>query len=163
MSPQAALSDRKVGSLRRTSATRSPWRTPACTSPVAVRAASVRNSSWGISRSPYLTIGPPMPVSSVCAMGCRAFHHTGVPRIDGMGVPRALAVVVAAALAGPAVGGGGGGPGGAAGLAGSAPAAAHVLHVGPGQRFARPCQAIAAAHAGDTIEIDARGTYRGDV
>jgi len=40
-----------------------------------------------------------------------------------------------------------------------------VLRVGPGDRFARPCQAIAAAHAGDTILIDARGSrsYRGDV
>jgi hypothetical protein len=44
-------------------------------------------------------------------------------------------------------------------------AGARVLHVGPGQRFARPCEAIAAAHAGDTIDIDARGNraYRGDV
>ncbi|HTU94734.1 MAG TPA: right-handed parallel beta-helix repeat-containing protein [Solirubrobacteraceae bacterium] len=64
-----------------------------------------------------------------------------------MSVPRLLALAVAAALAGPPA------------------AAAHVLHVGPGQRFARPCQAIAAARAGDTIEIDARGNrgYRGDV
>jgi hypothetical protein len=59
--------------------------------------------------------------------------------------PRALALAVAAAVAG-------------------APAAsASVLHVGPGQRYARPCQAIARAHAGDTIQIDARGRYRGDV
>ena len=52
---------------------------------------------------------------------------------------------------------------GLAGLPGTA--AARVLHVGPGQRFARPCQAIARARAGDTIEIDARGnrSYRGDV
>lgn len=44
-------------------------------------------------------------------------------------------------------------------------ASAHVLRVGPGQRYARPCQAIAAARAGDTILIDARGnrSYRGDV
>jgi hypothetical protein len=64
-----------------------------------------------------------------------------------MSVSRTLGVLVAAALVG-------------------APAAgAHVLHVGPGQRFGRPCQAIAAARAGDTIEIDARGnrSYRGDV
>jgi hypothetical protein len=64
-----------------------------------------------------------------------------------MTVPRTLGLVVAAALA-------------------AAPAAgAHILHVGRGQRFARPCQAIAAAHAGDTIEIDARANraYRGDV
>jgi hypothetical protein len=48
-------------------------------------------------------------------------------------------------------------------LAGAA--SARVLRVGPGQRFARPCQAIAASHAGDTIQIDARGnrSYRGDV
>jgi len=64
-----------------------------------------------------------------------------------MTLPRALSLVVAAALAG-------------APLAG-----ARVLHVGPGQRFARPCQAIAAARTGDSIEIDARGNraYRGDV
>ncbi|HEU4976005.1 MAG TPA: hypothetical protein VFT50_13005 [Baekduia sp.] len=55
----------------------------------------------------------------------------------------------------------------AAGLAllaaGSAQAA--VLHVGPGHRYARPCRAIAAAHSGDTVAIDARGngTYDGDV
>jgi hypothetical protein len=50
-------------------------------------------------------------------------------------------------------------------LAGPAPAAARMLHVGPGQRFARPCQAIAAARRGDTVLIDARGSrgYRGDV
>jgi Right handed beta helix region len=46
-----------------------------------------------------------------------------------------------------------------------AAAAARVLAVGPGQRFARPCQAIAAARPGDEIRIDARGnsSYRGDV
>jgi hypothetical protein len=35
--------------------------------------------------------------------------------------------------------------------------------VGPGRQFAKPCQAISRAHAGDTIQIDARGKYRGDV
>jgi hypothetical protein len=41
---------------------------------------------------------------------------------------------------------------------------ARVLHVGPGQRYHRPCQAIAAARPGDHIDIDARGNpYRGDV
>jgi Right handed beta helix region len=64
-----------------------------------------------------------------------------------MSVARVLAVVVATLLAGA--------PG----------AAARTLHVGPGQRFARPCQAIERARAGDTILIDARGSrgYRGDV
>jgi hypothetical protein len=40
-----------------------------------------------------------------------------------------------------------------------------VLSVGPGHPYAKPCQAIAAAQAGDTIEIDAagNGTYDGDV
>ena len=40
-----------------------------------------------------------------------------------------------------------------------------MLHVGPGQRYRRPCQAIAAARPGDQIWIDARGNraYRGDV
>lgn len=53
----------------------------------------------------------------------------------------------------------------AAAAAAAAPAAAHVLQVGPGQRFAKPCQAIAAARPGDTVAIDARGngTYDGDV
>jgi hypothetical protein len=46
-----------------------------------------------------------------------------------------------------------------------APAGARVLHVGAGQRYRRPCQAIAAARPGDQIWIDARGSraYRGDV
>jgi hypothetical protein len=53
----------------------------------------------------------------------------------------------------------------AAALAGAQGAAAATLHVGPGRRFAEPCQAIARARAGDTILIDARGNngYRGDV
>jgi hypothetical protein len=69
-----------------------------------------------------------------------------------MALPRALALVTAVVLAIAL-----------ADLPGTA--AARVLHVGPGQRFARPCQAIARAHAGDTIQIDARGnrSYRGDV
>jgi hypothetical protein len=69
-----------------------------------------------------------------------------------MGLPRALALVTAAVLAIEL-----------AGLPGTA--AARVLHVGPRQRFARPCQAIARARAGDTIQIDARAnrSYRGDV
>ena len=64
----------------------------------------------------------------------------------------ALALAVALALA-------------AAAAAAAAPAAqARTLHVGPGQRYAKPCQAIAAARPGDVIEIDARGNpYRGDV
>lgn len=45
-------------------------------------------------------------------------------------------------------------------LAGYASAA--VLHVGPGQQYDTPCLAIAAAAAGDTIQIDASGTYSGD-
>ena len=53
----------------------------------------------------------------------------------------------------------------AAGLATAPAAQARVLHVGPGQRYRKPCQAIAAARPGDEIEIDARGNraYRGDV
>jgi hypothetical protein len=40
-----------------------------------------------------------------------------------------------------------------------------ALVVGPGRRYTKPCQAIAAAKAGDTIQIDAagNGTYDGDV
>jgi len=57
----------------------------------------------------------------------------------------ALAVVLSAAAAGAA--------------------SARVLPVGPGQRFATPCQAIARARPGDSIQIDARGnrSYRGNV
>jgi len=42
-------------------------------------------------------------------------------------------------------------------------AAAATLHVGPGQAYAAPCAAIAAASDGDTIQIDAAGSYDGDV
>jgi hypothetical protein len=42
-------------------------------------------------------------------------------------------------------------------------AAANTLRVGPGQPYAAPCAAIAAAGAGDTILIDAAGAYDGDV
>lgn len=42
-------------------------------------------------------------------------------------------------------------------------AAANTLQVGPGQTYATPCAAIAAAGAGDTILIDAAGSYDGDV
>src|SRR5581483_8144978 len=44
-------------------------------------------------------------------------------------------------------------------------AAGAVLRVGPGQQFALPCAAIAAAKPGDTVEIDAagNGSYDGDV
>ena len=38
-----------------------------------------------------------------------------------------------------------------------------ILHVGPSQQYATPCRAIAAASAGDNIEIDASGSYKGDV
>ena len=40
---------------------------------------------------------------------------------------------------------------------------AKTLSVGPGTSYATPCRAFAAAVAGDVIEIDGRGTYRGDV
>lgn len=43
------------------------------------------------------------------------------------------------------------------------PASAAVLSVGPGKTYARPCQAFAAAKAGDTVEIAGNTTYRGDV
>ena len=44
-------------------------------------------------------------------------------------------------------------------------AGARILHVGPGQRYHRLCQAIAAARPGYQIWVDARGNrnYRGDV
>jgi hypothetical protein len=40
---------------------------------------------------------------------------------------------------------------------------AATLAVGPGKTYAAPCAAITAANDGDTIEIDAAGTYDGDV
>jgi hypothetical protein len=43
-------------------------------------------------------------------------------------------------------------------LAATAPAAAGTLSVGPGETYATPCAAIAAAQAGDTVEV-AAGTY----
>ena len=42
-------------------------------------------------------------------------------------------------------------------------ATADTLQVGPGQTYATPCAAIAAAADGDTILIDAAGHYDGDV
>jgi hypothetical protein len=67
----------------------------------------------------------------------------------GSGVPRSIALVLGAVIV----------------LLAPATAGARVLHVGPGQRYRRPCQAIAAARPGDRILIDARGNrfYRGDV
>ena len=40
---------------------------------------------------------------------------------------------------------------------------ANTLTVGPGKQFATPCAAIAAASAGDVIQIDSSGNYAGDV
>ncbi|WP_194711056.1 hypothetical protein [Noviherbaspirillum soli] len=45
----------------------------------------------------------------------------------------------------------------------SASASAATLQVGPGKTFSTPCRAFAAASDGDTIEIDAAGSYNGDV
>ena len=42
-------------------------------------------------------------------------------------------------------------------------ASAATLQVGPGKPYAAPCAAIAAAATGDRIEIDAAGSYSGDV
>ncbi len=42
-------------------------------------------------------------------------------------------------------------------------AVAATLEVGPGQPYATPCAAIAAAANGDTIRIDAAGNYNGNV
>jgi hypothetical protein len=44
----------------------------------------------------------------------------------------------------------------------SLPCFAATLQVGPGKTYAKPCLAIAAAAAGDTIEVDAAGNYAGD-
>lgn len=40
---------------------------------------------------------------------------------------------------------------------------AATLEVGPGKTYAKPCAAFAAAANGDTIDIDASGSYAGDV
>jgi hypothetical protein len=42
-------------------------------------------------------------------------------------------------------------------------AIAETLKVGPGQKFAKPSQAIAAGKDGDVIELDTKGKYEGDV
>jgi hypothetical protein len=44
-----------------------------------------------------------------------------------------------------------------------AAASAATLQVGPAKLFASPCAAILAAAPGDTVEIDTKGTYDGDV
>jgi len=50
-------------------------------------------------------------------------------------------------------------------IVGAGPALGATLQVGPGKTYAKPCQALAAAHDDDVIEIDAagNGTYDGDV
>ena len=40
---------------------------------------------------------------------------------------------------------------------------ASTLSVGPGKRFPMPCSALTTAADGDTVEIDAAGSYNGDV
>jgi hypothetical protein len=47
-------------------------------------------------------------------------------------------------------------------LSAPATASAAVLSVGPGQLYAKPCDAIAAASPGDIIQVDASGSYDGD-
>jgi MYXO-CTERM domain-containing protein len=54
------------------------------------------------------------------------------------------------------------GAGALASLLVSARAEAATLQVGPGKTYAKPCAAIAAAKAGDVIEVDAAGSYAGD-
>src|SRR5262249_45306675 len=44
-----------------------------------------------------------------------------------------------------------------------APAFGKTLSVGPNGAYPKPCAALAAASAGDRIEIDAAGSYDGDV
>ena len=48
-------------------------------------------------------------------------------------------------------------------LSSAAPAFSATLSVGPGKAFSTPCRAFAAASNGDTVEIDASGSYNGDV
>jgi hypothetical protein len=45
----------------------------------------------------------------------------------------------------------------------NANANASILTVGPGGMYAKPCQALTVAAEGDEIDIDARGSYVGDV
>jgi parallel beta helix pectate lyase-like protein len=47
-------------------------------------------------------------------------------------------------------------------LAFSSAASAATLEVGPGKTYATPCAAIAAASAGDTVQVDASGNYDGN-
>ena len=42
-------------------------------------------------------------------------------------------------------------------------ASGRVLSVGPGRAYAKPCDALTTAADGDTVEIDAAGSYDGDV
>ena len=42
-------------------------------------------------------------------------------------------------------------------------ASGRVLSVGPGRAYAKPCDALTTAADGDTVEIDASGSYDGDV
>jgi hypothetical protein len=44
----------------------------------------------------------------------------------------------------------------------ASPAGAATLQVGPGKAYAMPCDAIAAAQAGDSIQVDASGNYDGN-
>ncbi|MEO7112583.1 MAG: hypothetical protein ABI183_19210, partial [Polyangiaceae bacterium] len=48
------------------------------------------------------------------------------------------------------------------GLLVSISANADTLTVGPGKTYPKVCAAIAAAHAGDTIQVDAAGNYDGE-
>jgi hypothetical protein len=48
-------------------------------------------------------------------------------------------------------------------VAAAAVAAPKVRQVGPKAKYKTPCRAFAAAGDGDTIEIDAKGDYKGDV
>eukprot|EP01114_Cavostelium_apophysatum_P013157 TRINITY_DN3123_c0_g3_i1.p2 TRINITY_DN3123_c0_g3~~TRINITY_DN3123_c0_g3_i1.p2 ORF type:complete len:556 (-),score=90.65 TRINITY_DN3123_c0_g3_i1:1389-3056(-) len=50
-----------------------------------------------------------------------------------------------------------------AGLLSALPASAATLAVGSGKTYATPCQAFAAAKAGDLVEIQGNQTYSGDV
>jgi MYXO-CTERM domain-containing protein len=47
-------------------------------------------------------------------------------------------------------------------FAASTPAIAATIQVGPGQTYTKPCAAIAVAQVGDTIQVDAVGSYDGD-
>lgn len=72
-------------------------------------------------------------------------HSRSLPRVTRRGATAPAALALSVGL-----------------LSLGATAEAKTISVGPGKTYTKPCQAIAAAAAGDLIEIDAAGSYAGD-